>query len=225
MHFDVGKPIRVTRLGVFDSGGDGLLLTITASLYNRQTEALVASLVFTPEDPGELIGGSRFKSLAIPLVLAAGFEGTMSASGYGDEEMNGNTLGALDPVWTTFGGGAIAFVGGGSYGDDPTIFPPSPTAAPQTAMRAEHSPSSRMRRPEADDPVGRGRSATELGSADGFVGTQWDAAAGFLGTGAWRHEWHRRPPDHSGGILPHHPVANDEASGTGCSLALPDVRR
>ena len=208
MHFDVGKPIRVTRLGVFDSGGDGLFLTITASLYNRQTQALVTSLVFTPEDPGELIGGSRFKSLATPLILAAGFEGTMSASGYGDAEMNGNTMGALDPVWTTFGGGAIAFVGGGSYGDDPTTFPPprrrprKPLCGRNIRLRAG------CRRPEADDPVGRSRRATELGRAGGFVGTEWDAAAWFLGTGAWRHERHRRPPDHSGGILPHHPVAS-----------------
>ena len=135
MDFDVGNPIRVTRLGVFDSGGDGLFLTITAVIYNRQTMTRLATLVFTPEDPGDLIGGSRFKTLPAPLALAAGFEGTMVAYGYGDAEMNGNA-GSVDLGLTTFGGGSIAFVGTSSFGVVPTDFPPTPDGGPANRYAA-----------------------------------------------------------------------------------------
>ncbi len=77
-------PIEVTRLGVFDSGADGLKRTLTAEVWrhgNNRPDKLVA-MTFTPEDAGELIGGSRFKPLPEPLLLPPG-EYSMIATGMG----------------------------------------------------------------------------------------------------------------------------------------------
>ncbi|MCO6454487.1 MAG: hypothetical protein J5I93_04145 [Pirellulaceae bacterium] len=117
MDFNVNEPIGISHLGVFDDGSNGLNRTITARVYDRaNTAAPLATLVFTPSDPGVLIGGSRFRPLPVPLGLPAGFQGTIVAEGYGAGELNGNSGGGV-PVWTTAnGGGAISFVGGGRFG-------------------------------------------------------------------------------------------------------------
>jgi hypothetical protein len=119
MDFDVVKPALLTRLGVFDDLSDGLKRTIIARLWNRAGPAgpiEIATLVFTPEDPGELIGGSRFKALSAAMRLEAGFQGTIAAEGYGAEErmLNsfGGFVGALDD-----GNVLLAFVGRGRYGN------------------------------------------------------------------------------------------------------------
>jgi hypothetical protein len=78
---------------------------------------LLASAGFTTAEPGTLLEGSRFKSLASPLSLAPGSY-TIVAYGYGANERNGN-LGAAPPAepWETqSGGGALGFVGLGRPG-------------------------------------------------------------------------------------------------------------
>jgi hypothetical protein len=130
MDFNVELDILVTRLGVFDSGSDGLMLPIVAKLYNREDFTELASILFTPEDQGELVGGSRFKDLDDPLDLPAGFQGTIVAGGYGAAEMNGNQ-GAVDLGLTTDDGKcSISFVGGGRFGNDPNSFPGTPDGGP-----------------------------------------------------------------------------------------------
>ncbi len=124
MDFNVDESIEIRRLGVFDDKSDGLFLPIKAQVFDRTNGAELAVLDFTPEDPGELVGGSRFKDLDPPLGLPKGFQGTMSASGYGNAELNGNTHGGLNPVWSTDDGGClISFVGGSRFGGGPNIFP------------------------------------------------------------------------------------------------------
>ncbi len=117
MDFDVARPVQITRLGVFDEYGDGLFLTLHAGVWDRQTQTELATLEFTPEDPGELIEGSRFKNLAAPLVLPAGFQGTMVAYGYGDGERLFNTGNRPDDVaqLATFDGASLVFVGLSRY--------------------------------------------------------------------------------------------------------------
>jgi hypothetical protein len=116
--FEVLTPIVVTRLGVFDSGANGLSTTLTAQLWRSlPTPRLLGSLTFTTAAPGTLAEGtsSRFKDLAAPLVLGPGTYTTV-AYGYSAGEPNGNA-GTAAPVWTTAtGGGLIRFVGGGRYG-------------------------------------------------------------------------------------------------------------
>jgi hypothetical protein len=112
MDFNVHVDSVVTRLGVFDSGSDGLLATITARLYERNSRSQIAALTFTPEDAGELVGGSRFKALEPPLLLPAGFVGTIVAEGYTAEEPVGNATVQPIPGLTTNGFDcAISFIG------------------------------------------------------------------------------------------------------------------
>lgn len=138
MDFDVVNPIVITRLGVFDSGSDGLNLVIVAGLWDRATETELAYMVFTPDEPGELIGGSRFKDLPAPIRLEVGFQGTIAADGYGPEEPLRNRLG--DPaniVWTTNdGNGSIAFVGSSRWGLTAGQFPATPDDGPAARYAA-----------------------------------------------------------------------------------------
>lgn len=120
MEFDVNNPVIITRLGVFDDNSDGLNLTISVQLYDRATDppAVLASTDFTPGDPGELVGGSRFKTVEPPLRLEAGFQGTIVAEGYGaNERLRNAGVGGAGVSWTTRDGdGSLAFVGTSRYG-------------------------------------------------------------------------------------------------------------
>ena len=127
MDFDAASPIKITRLGGFDDGSDGLALTITVRLYDRATMRELARLDFAPDNFGELIGGSRFKNLTNALVLPAGFQGTIAAAGYGEGERLGNNVAGR----TVFSAaGAIRFVGTGRYSVDPNTFPDGVDAGP-----------------------------------------------------------------------------------------------
>ncbi len=122
MAFDVNEPVRITELGVFDDLSNGLKNTLTATLWDRtDTTTPMATLTFTPGDPGRLDGGSRFKPLPTPVTLPAGFQGLIVAQGYGANERNGNSV---SPAWTTNSGdGAITFVGPSRYGNTPGVYP------------------------------------------------------------------------------------------------------
>lgn len=135
MDFDVDEPVRVTHLGVFDSGSNGLSRTITARLYNRDTQAELASIIFATGNTGLLIDGSRFLPLDETLFLPAGFHGTMVAEGYGTGELNGNSGGAT-PVWTMDGAdGLLSFVGSGRWGNAGQ-FPGNPDGGPANRYAA-----------------------------------------------------------------------------------------
>jgi hypothetical protein len=136
MDFDVAQGVVVTRLGVFDSGSDGLAAPLTARLYNRDTQTEVASLTFAAGQTGQLVGGSRFLPLAVPVALAPGFHGTIVAEGYDAAEPNGN--GVAQPItWTTNdGGGLIQFVGTSRFGSTPGAFPTSPDVGPANRYAA-----------------------------------------------------------------------------------------
>jgi hypothetical protein len=133
MDFNVLRPVRVTRLGVFDDSSDGIFLPITARLYDRSTRSVLAELIFTAEDSGELIGGSRFKNLAQPVLLATGFQGTIGASGYGGDERNGN---GVDGRSLFSAGGSLEFVGLGAYAVDPMAYPGTVDGGPANRYAA-----------------------------------------------------------------------------------------
>ena len=69
--FVVHAPILVTRLGVFDSGADGLALPLVAQLWSRtgNSGTKLAELSFNSASPGTLVGSNRMKDLATPLSL------------------------------------------------------------------------------------------------------------------------------------------------------------
>ncbi|MDB6134918.1 MAG: autotransporter-associated beta strand repeat protein [Verrucomicrobiales bacterium] len=116
MDFDVANPVKVTKLGAFDSGADGLLVPITVAIYDRTTGTPVTPLMEFPVDDGstptredgELLESSRFLPLNPPVVLPEGFQGSIVAYGYGVDEQNGNAGGG---DWTTFSGGSLVFTG------------------------------------------------------------------------------------------------------------------
>ena len=133
MDFVVNAPIQITDLGAFDSNSDGVSLTLTTELWSRNDGGtpndphddsgitVLASETFTPVDPGTLVGGSRLKPLAVPLVLQPGAY-TIAAHGYGASELllnNGvNAAGSIHN-----GGGRISFVGLSRWGDNVNAFP------------------------------------------------------------------------------------------------------
>lgn len=136
--FDVTRPIQVTRLGAFDDASDGLKRTITVRLYDRVSQQELAKLVFTPAEPGELIQGSRFKDLVPPVNLAPGFQGVIAASGYGENERDGNEgiPGTADLNLEMFSGGCLRFVGSSRWGDDPDAFPGIRDGGPENRYAA-----------------------------------------------------------------------------------------
>jgi len=134
MDFDVLVPVIVTRLGCFDSGSDGLNASssLTTQIFSRNgpTPVVMATTNFSSTAPGELIGGSRFKALATPVLLT---NGSYSCVGYGYDANNrdGNIGTGNAKVWTTDDGGALVFVGGGRYGAvSPGTFPTTPDGGP-----------------------------------------------------------------------------------------------
>ena len=137
MDLDLSKMIIITSLGVFDDGSNGLTRTLNVRLYDRtDTSSPLASLTFTPEDPGELIGGSRFKDLPSPLSFMPGFQGTIVADGYGTGEQNGNGMGS-GVSWTTDGaGGVIAFVGASRWGMTAGTYPTNLDSGPANRYAA-----------------------------------------------------------------------------------------
>ena len=119
MDFDVTGPdgIIVSRLGAFDSGQDGILGTINVGIVDRTTGLVVGETLSFSGDAGDVVDGSRFLSLSTPITLANGFQGSITAQGYG-QEGNGNftDFSAIDD-----GGGLINFVGGARWGGDVAI--------------------------------------------------------------------------------------------------------
>ena len=79
--FNVISGIEITELGVFDSASDGLANSLTATLYNRATQTALATLTFTPGDPGTLTNGSRFKRSARPLNYCQDSRARLSLTG------------------------------------------------------------------------------------------------------------------------------------------------
>jgi hypothetical protein len=186
MDFDVNTAILVTRLGVFDSGSDGLAVPLTARIFNRTTQGEIVHLDFTLEDPGELVEGSRFKDLVPPLSLQTGFSGTMVGEGYNDLELNGNLGQPGPPVGLSLdnGGCAVRFVGGGRFGTLLGTFPsngdsgpPNRYAAGTFEFKIDKTPP-----PLPPDPPGNLKAT----GGDGKVDLTWDVSAGVTPAAKYR---------------------------------------
>src|SRR5262249_12087154 len=117
MAFTTDRPVVITSLGVFDDNGDGLTTTLTAVLYDDATKFELARITFTPQNPGTLVGGTRYLDLPNPIILPAGVQGMIVAHGFGAAaDRAGRNPNSFDPsstVWTTDGGaGRLSFTGG-----------------------------------------------------------------------------------------------------------------
>ncbi len=125
MDFDVNQDIWVSSLGIFDSGHDGIQNNIDCLIYNRDTQQVVASRFFSPNNMGLGDGSSNFLDLVNPVLLHAGFHGSIVAQGYGILEKNGNSYTSANTyaVQLDNGNGLISFTGksrNGNFGAFPT---------------------------------------------------------------------------------------------------------
>ena len=116
LDFQVIRPIRVTEVGVFDSGQDGIAGTVGVSVWSRTTgEQLAGKTIIGDEGSIAPDTGMRFVPLDEPLLLPPG-DYTVLATGFfgGDPFLHsqraGGQLSDLDD-----GDGAIQFEGTGRY--------------------------------------------------------------------------------------------------------------
>lgn len=119
MDFDVNQNIYITALGIFDSGQNGIQNNIDAYIYNRDTQQIVASRHFGPTSMGLGDGTTNFLDLTSPLLLSAGFRGSIVVQGYGVLEKNGNSFSSGSSYATVLndGGGLISFTGRSRHGN------------------------------------------------------------------------------------------------------------
>lgn len=151
MDFKVNADIVVTQLGVFHDStvlSPDIQSPLEARLYQFDPVSvscggpinLLATLDFDVGDEGTPMDSSFFKPLPTPMTLPAGFTGSIVASGYGVNggiEPNGNLGVANAGTWTTDdGGGLISFIGGGRFGNDPTMFPMTEDGGPPNRYAA-----------------------------------------------------------------------------------------
>ncbi len=127
--FVVNSPITVTHLGVFDSGADGLTRTLRSEIWDQNSgPSKLATLEFTPSEPGTLVQSNRLKPLSQPLLLSPG-DYTIAAHGYGNGERAGDEgFGGPSSAFKSLddGGGLISFVGTSRLGTSPGSFPSTP---------------------------------------------------------------------------------------------------
>ncbi|RIK76566.1 MAG: hypothetical protein DCC68_19115 [Planctomycetota bacterium] len=126
MDFQVDRPIRVTELGVFDSGQDGIKGAVGVSLWIRSQNNVTTQLAMLDFSAGE--GrlepgtGSRFLPLETPLILQPGTY-TINATGFVGQDRYGQAQDAAPVNGTTDGAnGAVRFVGSARFATDPNRF-------------------------------------------------------------------------------------------------------
>jgi PEP-CTERM motif len=134
LDFNVDSPIDIIRLGVFDSGGDGIAGTLSVAIFDRNTQSVVGpQLNFSSFLPGLLIGGYRFQDLETSLTLDAG-QYSVVAWGFGVSDRNGNvgcnglnvttcTGDSITGPLMDDGGGLISFVGPNRFGATAGAYP------------------------------------------------------------------------------------------------------
>jgi hypothetical protein len=121
--FQVLRPITISQLGVFDSGGDGVQgsAVLTVQLYQRSgasSSLLLETVAFDAVNPGTLVGGCRFKPLARPVTLWPGSY-TVVAEGFDDQnpayDAAKRSALLVPRLMLNDGGGLIQFLGCNLY--------------------------------------------------------------------------------------------------------------
>ena len=134
MDFDVLSPIRILFLGVFDGSQDGILGTLSVGIFDRADPHPLVTPVLSFHRSGDtLINGSRFQSMANPVLLNPGQYSVVSW-GYSPSDPDGNWVHRenTDFVLSALhgGGGAVAFVGHGRWAGTgaPSTYPNDPSS-------------------------------------------------------------------------------------------------
>ena len=122
MDFTVNSVITITSLGAYDSGQDGFANSITIQLFDAaNTATAIATILTGTGTTGTLIGGSRFYAIT-PIILAAGFHGSIVASAFSISDMDANNSISTITATTDSLGGALTFTGS-RYDSNLGVFP------------------------------------------------------------------------------------------------------
>ncbi len=123
--FEVLAPVTIWSVGVFDDGGDGIQggTVLKVHLYasnpdrarKRASGALLETVLFDAADPGQLVGGFRYKPLLRPVTLIPG-QYTITAEGFDERNLDYRrpedpTNKQLSQVRLNDAGGLIRFTG------------------------------------------------------------------------------------------------------------------
>ena len=125
LQFTTSVSIKITHLGAFDDGGDGINLPVTVGIVrNSDATTMVGPEIFIGS--GDVLDGSFRMREIIPVYLPAGTY-TIVAVGFGMTEQNGNSNIGGFPTVTANGGGMLTFdnslFGGVGFGLPTTLFP------------------------------------------------------------------------------------------------------
>jgi hypothetical protein len=132
LDFNVIAPsITITSLGAFDAGGNGIDGPIYVGIYERRNDgsgllgARQGDLLSFVGNTYPLEDGYRYQDLAIPIVLSAGFEGSVVAWVFdGNDPLGNDNGGAPKPgMGTDDGGGVLAFVDSRFAANNPNANP------------------------------------------------------------------------------------------------------
>lgn len=124
LNFDVNGPILVDKLGVFDSGSDGLASTLYVTIFNRATGlALFDPIEFAT---GTATSGAAFIFRDVTDFILGPGQYQLAAYGYGDPEKNYNQGfvvpdGSGGPITFDSLGGRLSAVGT-AYSSAPGVY-------------------------------------------------------------------------------------------------------
>jgi hypothetical protein len=118
MDFTVNAPILITSFGAWEPNGIPAGSTLTASIYNQATQAVVYSQNFTSVAPGTP-GAANVGFISVDDYLAPG-NYTLVGDGFAIGNYNTQGPGLAGTLDT--GGGLLTF-GSWSYANDPNVYP------------------------------------------------------------------------------------------------------
>lgn len=134
--------ITITRLGIWDDNGDGLLSGHTLLLYDLSDPSTPLAQINTLPGTGDLVAGYRYFDLDVPITLN---EGTQFAVvvyyPLDNEDSNGNSgplplsLGEPTPIFNGDGYGFVSNIGLSRYGSG-LAFPATLDTGPENRYHA-----------------------------------------------------------------------------------------
>jgi VCBS repeat-containing protein len=114
LEFNTTQDIVISQLGAFDDGSDGFLTSKTVTLYNADTQAIIAQATIPAGTSSSLVNGYRYVTLGAPVTLGAGFHGIIAAIGFSASDQNYNSSG-LPSLLTLPSGNGVVFTSSSFY--------------------------------------------------------------------------------------------------------------
>ncbi|XP_062501539.1 UDP-GalNAc:beta-1,3-N-acetylgalactosaminyltransferase 2-like isoform X2 [Corticium candelabrum] len=106
--FQVNFPVAVIGLGVYDHLSDGFQSNLNVTLYDTTTQKEIISVIFTPDDPGTLTNGIRFKLCSTTFILSKDYRATVVAEGFSVDDPS--AVYSTAHVSLDTGGGLVSYL-------------------------------------------------------------------------------------------------------------------